>query len=240
MIVKPRSAAVAHLVSTPVLAAMCAAWLLAAPALAQTRNPPPRDFEAERKAIGDSRAWTNYRFAETERACYSKFLVNRCIEQAKDVQRDELHVLRAKELEVGDAERAWKAAERDREQALRQAEYEAGQPGRAANEAASRASYDRKQQEQALRDAQQGADAPQRAANAEKYNQKQSDFDAKMNEAKQKGADQARQRQENTRAYQQKQADAAQRQKDLDERRANAEEKKKQGQGGSTPSPFGF
>jgi hypothetical protein len=90
-----------------------------------------------------------------------------------------------------------------------------------------------------LRDAQQGADAPQRAANAEKYNQKQSDFDAKMNEAKQKGADQARQRQENTRAYQQKQADAAQRQKDLDERRANAEEKKKQGQG-STPSPFGF
>ncbi|WP_454763703.1 hypothetical protein [Cupriavidus campinensis] len=238
MIVKPRSAAVAHSVSTSVLVA----WLLAAPLAAQAQPSAPaapRDFEAERRAIGDSRTWTNYRFAEAERACYGKFLVNHCIDQAKDVQREELHVLRARELEVGDAERAWKAAERDRQTALRQAEYEAGQPGRAANEQASRASYERKQQEQALRDAQQGADAPQRAANAQSYQQKQADFDAKMNEARQKGAEQARQRQENTKAYQQKQAEAAQRQKDLDARRANAEEKKKQGQG-SNPSPFGF
>lgn len=237
MIVKPRSAAVAHLVSTPVLAAMCAALLLAAPALAQTKNPPPRDFEAERKAVGDSRAWTNYRFAEAERACYGKFLVNSCIDKAKDVQRDELHVLRAKELEVGDAERAWKAAERDREQALRNAEFEASQPKRSASEQSSREAFQKKQQEQQLREAQRQGEAPQRAANAQAYEKKQSDFDARMQEAQQKGAEQARQRQENVKTYEAKQRDLEQRQKELEERRAKAKEQ--QGQA-SAPRPFGF
>lgn len=200
--------------------------------------PVKRDFEGERKAIGDARAWTNYRFALAERECYSKFLVNRCIEKAQDEQRAELHVLRKRELDVGDAERAYKAATRDREQAIRRAEYEAGQPGRAANEAASRAAYDRKQQEQQLRDAQRAADAPSRAANAQAFQQKQADFDARVKEAQQKGAEQARQRQENVKAFEEKQRQAAERQKALDERRENA--KQKQNPGGSTPSPFGF
>ena len=137
MIVKPLPAAMARPVSlfaSPVSRLALAALLLAAPlvaAHAQTPAPAatpaaaslppdpgqPRDFEAERKAIGDSRAWTNYRYAVAERGCYSKFLVTSCIDKAKDAQRDELHVLRAKELEVGDAERAFKAAQRDREQA---------------------------------------------------------------------------------------------------------------------------
>ncbi len=259
MIVKPLLVVMArpvYMTSFPVSTLALAALLLAAPlgvahaqasapaaALTSTAIPPdpgkPRDFDAERKAIGDSRAWTNYRFAQAERECYSKFLVNHCIEKAKDAQREELHVLRAKELEVGDSERTFNAAKRDREQAIRRAEYEASQPGRAANEQASRQAFDRKQQEQALRDAQAGQQAPQRAANAQAYQQKQDDFSSRMKEAQQKGAEQARQRQENVKTYQQKQADAAQRQKDLDERRANAEEKQKQGQG-STPSPFGF
>jgi len=256
MIVKPLPAVMATPVSVRFSSFALAACLLAAPfgmvhaqasapaAPVAAAIPPdpgqPRNFEAERKAISDSRAWTNYRFATAERECYSKFLVNSCIEKAKDEQRAELHVLRAKELEVGDAERAFKGAQRDREQAIRRAQYEAGQPGRAANEQASREAFDRKQQEQALRDARVNADAPQRAANAQAYSKKQDDFNARVKEAQQKGADEARQRQENVKAYQQKQADAAQRQKDLDERRAQAEEKQKQGQKGSTPSPFGF
>ncbi|PLP99942.1 hypothetical protein [Cupriavidus pauculus] len=264
MIVKPLSAVMARPVShsvSPVATLALAALLLAAPlgaahaqasapAAATTPAPTsapippdpgkPRDFEAERKAIGDSRAWTNYRFAVAERACYSKFLVTNCIENAKDVQREELHVLRAKDLEIGDAERAYKAATRDREQALRRAEYEAGQPGRAANEQASRDAFDRKQQEQALRDAQANGQAPQRAANAQSYQKKQDDFSTRMQEAQQKGAESARQRQENVKTYEQKQADAAQRQKDLEERRAKAEEKQKQGGQNAAPSPFGF
>lgn len=264
MIVKPLPAVMARPVpisAFPIATLTLAALLLAvlpgvahaqasAPAAAPTSAPTfapippdpgkPRDFEAERKAIGDSRAWTNYRFAVAERACYSKFLVTSCIEKAKDTQREELHVLRAKDLEVGDAERAYKAATRDREQALRRAEYEAGQPGRAANEQASREAFERKQQEQALRDAQATGQAPQRAANAEAYQKKQDDYNARLQEAQKKGAESARQRQENVKTYEQKQADAVQRQKDLDARRAQAEEKKKQGGQNSAPSPFGF
>ncbi|CAG2140655.1 hypothetical protein [Cupriavidus numazuensis] len=197
----------------------------------------PRDFAAERKAIGDSRAWTNYRFATAERACYDKFFVTSCIDKAKEVQRQELQVLRQRELEVGDAERAQRAADRDREQALRRAEYEASQPQRSANEKASRESFDKKQQDQQLRDAQRQADAPKRSANAQAYQQKQADYDARMREAQQKGAEQARQREENVKAYEAKQRDAEQRQKDLDERRAKAKEQ--QGQA-SAPRPFGF
>lgn len=264
MIVKPLSAVMARPVSIPAfpIATLALATLLlaapqgaahaqaSAPVAAPTSAPAsapippdpgkPRDFEAERKAVDDSRAWTRYRFAVAERACYSKFLVTSCIDKAKDVQREELHVLRARDLEIGDAERAYKAATRDREQALRRAEYEAGQPGRAATEQASREAFERKQQEQALRDAQVTGQAPQRAANAEAYQKKQDDYNARLKEAQQKGAESARQRQENVKAYEQKQADAVQRQKDLDERRANAEEKKKQGGQNAGPSPFGF
>lgn len=196
-----------------------------------------RDFAAERKAIGDSRAWTNYRFATAERACYDKYFVNHCVDKAKEIQREELQVLRQRELEVGEAERAQRAADRDREQALRRAEYEAGQPKRSANEQASRESFEKKQQEQQLRDAQHQADAPKRSANAQSYQQKQADYDARMREAQSKGAEQARQREENVKAYEAKQREAEQRQKDQDERRAKAKEQ--QGQA-SAPRPFGF
>jgi hypothetical protein len=225
-----------------------AAMMPVRPALAQASAPAavpatapatgaPRDFGAERKAIGDSRAWTNYRFSAAEHECYSKFFVNSCIDKAKEVQRQELQVLRKRELEVGEAERAHRAAERDREQALRRAEFEASQPQRAASEQSSRSAFEKKQQEQQLRDAQRQGEAPQRAANAQAYQQKQSDFDAKMKEAQQKGAEQARQREENVKAYEAKQRDLEQRQKELEERRAKAREQ--QGQA-SAPRPFGF
>ncbi|CAG2144920.1 hypothetical protein LMG31506_03101 [Cupriavidus yeoncheonensis] len=230
------------------LLAMAAVWLTVVGAgtlapmsdsAAQASAPAaaPRDFAAERKAIGDSRAWTNYRFATAERACYDKFFVTHCIDKAKEIQRGELQVLRQRELEVGEAERAQRAADRDREQALRRAEYEAGQPKRSANEQASRESFEKKQQEQQLRDAQHQADAPKRSANAQSHQQKQADYDARMREAQSKGAEQARQREENVKAYEAKQREAEQRQKDQDERRAKAKEQ--QGQA-SAPRPFGF
>ena len=199
MIVKPHLATMAApvsqvpTVSSTALTIALAALLLAAPfqlAMAQASAPaaaavPPapgvaRDFDAEHKAIDDSRAWTKYRYAVAERACYSKFLVNNCIDKAKEVQRGELQVLRERDLEVGDAERAYRATQRDHDQALRRAEYEASLPKRAADEQASREAFERKQQDQALRDAQHNAGAPQRAANAEAYQKKQDDFAAEV------------------------------------------------------------
>ncbi|SCU76188.1 conserved exported hypothetical protein [Cupriavidus necator] len=224
--------------------AACAVLMPLREARAQASAPaaPPaangqRDFAAERKAVEDSRAWTNYRFAAAERECYGKFFVNHCINNAKEVQREELQVLRKRELEVGEAERAHRAAERDREQALRRAEFEASQPKRSASEQSSREAFQKKQQEQQLREAQRQGEAPQRPANAQAYEKKQSDFDARMQEAQQKGAEQARQRQDNVKAYEAKQRDLEQRQKELEERRAKAKEQ--QGQA-SAPRPFGF
>lgn len=218
-------------------AAPGAAQALAQATEAQAPQPPSRDFAAERKAIVDSRAWTDYRYGKAEHDCYNSFFVTHCIDKAKDVRRGELQVLRKRELEVGEAERAFKAVERDQAQAIKRAEYEAGQPAREANERASRESFERKQQEQQLRDAQHQADAPQRAANAEAYNKKQADFDARIKAAQEQGAQQARQRQENVKAFEAKQREAEQRQKDVDERRAKAKEQ--QGQA-TTPRPFGF
>lgn len=197
-----------------------------------------RDFEAERKAIRDSRAWTDYRFAVAERACYSKFFVTDCIDDAKEIQRAELAILRKRELEVGDAERAFRAETRDREQAIRRAEYEASQPTRTAEEKANREAFERKRQEQELRDAQRQADAPQRAANAAAYDQKQADFEARKRQAQEQGAQQARQREENAREFEAKQREAEERRKALEERRAKAQEKN-QGSA-SSPRPFGF
>ncbi|RDK11058.1 hypothetical protein [Cupriavidus lacunae] len=224
-------------VLVPLREAQAQASAPAAPPAASVAPGAQRDFAAERQAISDSRAWTNYRFAAAERECYGKFFVNHCIDKAKEAQREELLVLRKRELEVGEAERAHRAAERDREQALRRAEFEASQPQRAASEQTSREAFEKKQQEQQLRDAQRQGEAPQRAANTQAYEKKQSDYDARMQEAQQKGAEQARQRQENVKAYEAKQRDLEQRQKELEERRAKAKEQ--QGQA-SAPRPFGF
>lgn len=207
------------------------------PGLGEPSPAEGRDFEVERKAIEDSRAWTNYRFSAAEHECYSKFFVMHCIDKAKEVQRGELAVLRKRELEVGDAERAYKADRRDRDAAVRQAAFEANQPTRTANEQAARADFERKQQAQQLRDAQKGSDAPQRAANAEAYGRKQAEFNARVKAAQDQAAADARQRQENVKAYDTKQSDAVERQKELDERRAKAKEGPSSG---GTPSPFGF
>lgn len=203
---------------------------------ASSAEAPPRDFDAERKAISDSRAWTNYRFSKAEHDCYSTFFVNHCINKAKDAQREELEVLRKRDLEVSAAERAFKAKQRDERQALQRAQEEAERPQREADERASREAFEKKQQEQQLRDAERQGQAPQRAANAQAYEKKQSDFDARMKEAQQHGAEKAQQHAENAKAYEAKQRDAAQRQKELEERRAKA---KQQGQA-SAPRPFGF
>jgi len=208
----------------------------AAAAPASAAEAPPRDFDAERKAISDSRAWTNYRFSKAEHDCYSTFFVNHCVNKAKDAQREELEVLRKRDLEVSGAERAFKAKQRDERLALQRAQEEAERPQREADERASREAFEKKQQEQQLRDAERQGQAPQRAANAQAYEKKQSDFDARMKEAQQHGAEKAQQHAENAKAYEAKQRDAAQRQKELEERRAKA---KQQGQA-STPRPFGF
>ena len=93
------------------LAALCTApaWSQSQPAAASTPastpavSATPPDFGAEHDRITSAKAWAEYRYAQTERGCYDKFFVTRCIDKAKDVRRTELHTIRERELALDEA-----------------------------------------------------------------------------------------------------------------------------------------
>lgn len=208
----------------------------AAPAVAVPATPP--DFGAEHDRINSAKSWAEYRYAEAERACYDKFLVTRCIDKAKDVRRTELHTIRERELALDEAERADRAARRDQERALRDAQYNAERPQREAAEQKNRSDFDNKQEQQRLKEAQRQAEAPQRAANAQAAAKKQADYDAKLKAAQEQGAANAAKRAESAKQFQEKQQDAVKRQKELEERREQTKRRNEQNQ--NNTSPLGF
>jgi len=208
----------------------------AAPSAAVSSTPP--DFGAEHDRINSAKAWAEYRYAEAERACYDKFLVTRCIDKAKDVRRTELHTIRERELALDEAERADRAARRDQDRAIREAQYNAERPQREAAEQKNRTDFSNKQEQQRLNEAQRQAEAPQRAANAQAYGKKQSDYDAKLKAAQEQGAANAAKRAESAKQFQEKQQDAVRRQKELDERREETKRRNEQNQ--NNTSPLGF
>lgn len=78
--------------------------------------------EAERERIRSERARIEAAFAEQEKACYSRFAVNDCIDDARARRRAGLADLRRQEVSLNDQERKRKADERLREVQERQAE----------------------------------------------------------------------------------------------------------------------
>ncbi|KFX27929.1 hypothetical protein HXP36_10105 [Ralstonia solanacearum] len=230
--------------AVPLAAVLCAApaWSQPVAVSAPAANAPspsdtPPDFGAEHDRIGSARAWAEYRYQQAERACYDAFFVTRCIDQAKDVRRTELHAIRERELALDEAERADRAERRDRDRAIRQAQYEAEGPQREASEQKNRGDFERKQEQQRLNEAQRQAEAPQRAANAQAHAKKQSDYDARLKAAQEQGAANAAKRAESAKQYQQKQQDAQQRQKELEERREQSKHRNEQNK---NASPLGF
>ena len=78
------------------------------PAAAQA---PQEDADA-RARIGAQRAQAEARYAQEERACYGKFAVNDCLNEAKVRRRSVLADLRREEIALNDAERKRRGAER--------------------------------------------------------------------------------------------------------------------------------
>ncbi|MHA6885657.1 hypothetical protein [Ralstonia pseudosolanacearum] len=230
--------------AVPLAAVLCAApaWsqpvAASAPVASASSADTPPDFGPEHDRISSARAWAEYRYEQAERACYGTFFVTHCIDKAKDVRRTELHAIRARELALDEAERADRAERRDRDRAVRQAQYEAERPQREASEQKNRGDFEQKQEQQRLNEAQRQAEAPQRAANAQAHAQKQSDYDARLKAAQAQGAANAAKRAENAKLYQQKQQDAQQRQKELEERREQSKHRNEQNK--SNTSPLGF
>jgi len=69
----------------------------------------------ERTRIAQERSRVEAEFAARQKACYGKFAVNDCIEEANAVRREALADLRRQEIALNDQERRRRAAERQRE-----------------------------------------------------------------------------------------------------------------------------
>lgn len=87
---------------------------LFAPAWAQQVVP------TERGRIALERGEAEARYAESEKACYAKFAVNDCLNEARARRREVLTGLRRQEVALNDAERKIKGAEKLRDVDQRQ------------------------------------------------------------------------------------------------------------------------
>ncbi len=83
-------------------------WTLACSALAQDAG----QIALERVRIDSERAKAEADFSVRENACYQRFAVTACINQARAARRATLSDLRRQETELNDVERKRKAAER--------------------------------------------------------------------------------------------------------------------------------
>lgn len=91
------------------------ALLLATVACSFVGAEEPAATAAERKRIAMERSQAEAAFAVEEKACYGRFAVNDCIDEARARRRGLLSGLRKQEIVLDDAERKQKSQERLRE-----------------------------------------------------------------------------------------------------------------------------
>lgn len=151
------------------------------------------------------RAAVHARFAAAEQVCYTRFFVNRCLDQAKEERRAALASLRTVEVEASHFKREHAVALRDAELAERL----------------------RKDQEEQARRAELPRKAPVALDDAVRPppagptpEQRQAEHDARVRRQQAEEAAGAGQRAANVAAFEQKRRDAAQRQADVAAKKA--------------------
>ena len=144
-------------------------------------------------------------FADSERACYTKFFVNNCIDKARETRRAALAPLRAIEVEASHFKRAHAVEQRDR--AL------AEQAAKDAADAAQRAALPARPAAPAIRPAAGVTPATRQAEHA-----------AKVERQRVQDAADAGKRAANVAAFEKKQRDSAERQRKVAANRAAKEE----------------
>lgn len=184
-------------------AALCAGLLLAGCANEQVVSagpgmPPPTSVaEADQRlaAVALERTAIEGRFVERERACYQKFFVTRCLDEAKERHRTALAAQHAIEVDAERFKRQVTVDERDRAMAEADAKYRADEarlaaqppapprevteapPPRPAPVAERVAKHEAKiKQEQK----QEAADAAKRAANVRDYEQRKKESEERQ------------------------------------------------------------
>ncbi|SAL68196.1 lipoprotein [Caballeronia peredens] len=184
---------------------------------------------AQRQKVLDRRTAENdYRFGVKQHDCYSTFFVNHCLDNARNEMRTTRQQIRQDQLALDDEQRAERAKQRDQQAAIKQAQYEAEAPQRAANEKSSQQAYEDKQRQNALAAAQRNAEAPQRAANQAAYDRKQADYQKQLDEARARGVQDAQERELKAQRYEQKQQEAAQHRAEVEARQKEAARKQQE------------
>jgi len=110
------------------------------------------------------REWADYRWKKASSECYQKYLVNRCLSQARAQYRKEIDPIRAQEVELNTAQRELRTLLKDERDAKRKAEK--SDPAKAAERAENIRAFEEKQRDAARRAEdleERRKDAPRRA-----------------------------------------------------------------------------
>ena len=110
------------------------------------------------------REWADYRWKKASAECYQKYLVNRCLSQARAQYRKEIDPIRAQEVELNTAQRELRRLIKDERDAKRKAEK--ADPAKAAERAENVRTFEEKQRDAAKRAEdleERRKDAPRRA-----------------------------------------------------------------------------
>jgi hypothetical protein len=110
------------------------------------------------------REWADYRWKKASSECYQKYLVNRCLSQARAQYRKEIDPIRAQEVELNTAQRELRTLLKDERDAKRKAEK--SDPAKAAERAENIRAFEEKQRDAAKRAEdleERRKDAPRRA-----------------------------------------------------------------------------
>jgi hypothetical protein len=193
-----------------------------------TEVSPDAGFASRQKALNKRTEENDYRYGVAQHDCYSTFFVNHCLDKARDEMRGEQRKIRTEQLALDDEQRVQHAKERDRQTAIKRAQYEADAPQRAATEKSNETSFAEKQRQNELAAAQRNAEAPQRAANEAAYQRKQADYQKQLDEARARGAQDARDRDQKADRYAEKQRQAELHKAEVEARQKEAAAKQQQ------------
>jgi colicin import membrane protein len=202
MKVQPLSRTIAAAALTAALAA-CGSAPQAGNQVAPAPTRSVEQADQRLAAVAAARAAIEARFAERERACYEKFFVNHCLDDAKERRRSALAAQRAIEVEAEHFKRQAKVEERDRAIAEAEAQYKA-EEARLANEpppaprALSKAPpprpapvaerLARQKARTSAAEARDQADAAKRAANVAAFNKRKAESEERQREVAERKA----------------------------------------------------
>jgi colicin import membrane protein len=187
------------------------------PQLPEVVAPPSHsvaEAEARLAKAGADRARTEAAFAAAERHCYTRFMVNDCLDEAREKRREGLSGLRGIEVEAQRFIRQARVDQRDRDLAKAEAEFQAEQartaaappapvraaeprvaPAAAAKPAVARQKPARPAAKMKTPDADDQAGAAKRAANVQAFEKRKRDSEQRQKEIaekkKQKAASEA-------------------------------------------------